>query len=158
MAAPVAGQKHDPVPIKGAEAEFVGGLAERARDPAPLDIGDPVDAIKAAAADYADNPAGHRSNLVVIFNALALVPSRLLRLPCGPPRNGRLSLSLRAKRSNLVVRWLGSVDARPNLALGGIKEAGRDDQEQKHLEPHAVPLVEVGFCRPAQEADHVMRH
>ena len=58
MTAPVTGQKYDPVPIEGAGAEFVRGLAERARDPLPLDIGEPVDAIEAAAADNADDGPG----------------------------------------------------------------------------------------------------
>src|SRR5436190_16149341 len=59
MAAPVPRQKHHRLTAESAEAEFVRGIAERALDPPPFDIGEPVDAIKPAAADNADNPAGH---------------------------------------------------------------------------------------------------
>jgi len=59
MAAPVPRHKHDRLPIELPEAERVGGRPERAVDPAPFGTGKAVDLIKAAAADNADDAAGH---------------------------------------------------------------------------------------------------
>src|SRR4029077_18063499 len=106
-AAPVSRQKHDPVPGQGAETEFVRGLAERARHAAPLDIGQPVDAVKPTAADDADNPAGH------------------FDLTTEARRSQSLIVLYSVSR---VALWRISVDAGPDLALGGIEHAGRDDQ------------------------------
>jgi cytochrome c1 len=61
VAAPVPRQKHDRLAAEGAEAQFVGGGAERALDPAPLDIAEPVDPVKPAAADNADD--AHRASI-----------------------------------------------------------------------------------------------
>ena len=58
--APVARHEHDRLAVEGAEAEFVGGRAKRALDPAPGDIGKPVDLIETAAADDADDGGAHR--------------------------------------------------------------------------------------------------
>src|SRR5688572_21761800 len=46
--------------------------------------------------------------------------------------------------------WL--VNPRPDLALGGVKEARQDNQEEDHLEPHPVPLFEGGLRRPGEKA------
>src|SRR5437763_11006181 len=102
MATPMARQKHDRLAAERAEAELVRGPAKRAFDSPPFDIGEAVDAIKPAAANDADNPAGHRAVPLSMFDEFMLGPSRLPRRPCGPPRNDNSSLSLRAKRSNLV--------------------------------------------------------
>src|ERR1051325_11981385 len=85
------------------------------------------------------------------------------------PRNAPLSLSLRAKRAcsdgfrvaQPILRdsgepWL--VNARPDLALGRVEDAGRDDQKQDHLEADAVPIVQIGLGRPAQKTYDVGRH
>src|SRR4029077_245527 len=46
-------------PVEPSEAKFVRGLAERAFDPPPLDIIEPVDLVEPAAANYADDGASH---------------------------------------------------------------------------------------------------
>ena len=53
--AAVPRHEHDRLAVERAEAEFVGGRAERALDPAPLDIRQAVDLIEPAAADNADD-------------------------------------------------------------------------------------------------------
>ncbi len=55
MPAPVPRHEHDPLSAEDAEAEFVRGLPERALDPPPGDIGQPVDLVEAAAPDDADH-------------------------------------------------------------------------------------------------------
>ena len=57
-----------------------------------------------------------------------------------------MSRAARASSSRRSVR-----DARPDLALGGVEHADRDDEEQHDLEAHAVALVEVGFGCPIEE-------
>src|ERR1700726_3236059 len=59
MAPPVPRQEHHRLAAQRPKAELIRGLAERAFDPPPFDIGEAVDPIEPAAADNADNPAGH---------------------------------------------------------------------------------------------------
>ena len=58
MPAPVARDEYDGLPVERAEAELVRGRAERAVDPPPFDIGEPVDLVEPAAADDADDRPG----------------------------------------------------------------------------------------------------
>src|SRR6516164_662661 len=51
-----------------------------------------------------------------------------------------------------------SVDRSPDLALGRVKHAGGNDQEQDYFEPGAMPVVEVGLGCPGQEAGDVVSH
>ena len=58
MAAPMTGDKDDRLAAERAETELVRGLAERAFDPPPLDLVEPVDLVEPAAADDAVDGAG----------------------------------------------------------------------------------------------------
>src|SRR5690349_2476042 len=128
MAAAVPRQKHDRLAIERAEAEFVRGIAERTLDAPPFDIGEPVNPIKPAAADDADNPAGH--GICLRDN-----PAE---------RHGSARGGYSAAQPSLRWRFPAVlVHARPDLALGGVKHTARNQQEQDHLEADAVPLVEV---------------
>ena len=42
----------------------------------------------------------------------------------------------------------GSVDHRPDLALGGVEHADGHDQKQQHLDPGAMTGIEVRLRRP----------
>src|SRR5579864_372663 len=62
MAPPMPRHKDDRLSVERSKAEFVRSRPERAFDPAPGDSLKPVDPIKAAAADDADDAAGHASS------------------------------------------------------------------------------------------------
>src|SRR5437773_1143828 len=92
MAAPVPRDKDDGLPVKRPEAEFVRGSPERALDPAPLGTGEAVDLVEAAAADDADNAAGHSpiraARLAIEITTETRRARRFLEPPCPPCLRG----------------------------------------------------------------------
>src|SRR5882762_4524672 len=92
MAPPVPRDKDDGLTVERPKAEFVRGRPERAVNPPPFGIGEAVDLIKAAAADNADDAAGHYPS--IRLGGLIIFTTEIRRA-----RGSKLSL--RAKRSNL---------------------------------------------------------
>src|ERR1700749_1340046 len=44
----------------------------------------------------------------------------------------------------------------PDLLLGKVEKAGKDDQKHEHLEAEPLALVELGLRRPHQEGGNVL--
>src|SRR3546814_17350915 len=46
----------------------------------------------------------------------------------------------------------------PDVAVGHVGQARRNDQEKQDRQARTMAALQLGFCRPVQEGSNVLRH